>query len=450
VHSWLKDEGLVKKELLILLSPHINSFTTFQKLRKKDGLDPLLRVRFSGAAENNLSPSSMINMPSSLSRPVVTDSGVAVLISLYWPREPAYGFQSGAGTEERELTPSRGFKAPTFRSAKLITHLFSAARNIITWPTPTSLTTKGRQANSKEPAQATLTQTPTYINPDEIALCLAETCAKLGVSSLEKRRFRKDMIAIFKYLRGCHMEDGASLFCPVLRGRTQTNGFKVHERRFKLNIRKNLLTVCGLSLLGGGSREGFTNLKLKTPRRRGWDVGARGSPGPTQPTAPGREGFRASTQPGYQSQVGLRFAPACPCLEKLGRPANPAPRCWDAWDTQWLVQAGSWWHSGRGSCVAAPGSRPLKITRFGLPSPGPTPHATAHVHTHVLSTVSDPTLSPALPGNTAGKLYLRAAALPPETKDPRSRANQTVLSCSLASKISCLRQPSYSDDQEPA
>ena len=51
-----------------------------------------------------------------------------------------------------------------------------------------------------------------------------EECLKdLGILSLEKRRLRGDIIAIFKYLKGCHMEEGTSLFSPALESSTQTN-----------------------------------------------------------------------------------------------------------------------------------------------------------------------------------------------------------------------------------
>ena len=66
---------------------------------------------------------------------------------------------------------------------------------------------------------------------------------KLGMFSLEKRRFRGDMIALFKYLKGCHTEEGQDLFSIFPECRTRNNGLKLQETRFLLDIRKNFLTV---------------------------------------------------------------------------------------------------------------------------------------------------------------------------------------------------------------
>ncbi|CAI5793789.1 Uncharacterized protein PODLI_1B041303, partial [Podarcis lilfordi] len=59
---------------------------------------------------------------------------------------------------------------------------------------------------------------------------------------LEKRRLRGDMIAMFKYIKGCHIEEGERLFSAAPEKRTRSNGSKLQERRFHLNIRKNFLT----------------------------------------------------------------------------------------------------------------------------------------------------------------------------------------------------------------
>uniref|UniRef100_A0A803TCK4 Reverse transcriptase domain-containing protein n=1 Tax=Anolis carolinensis TaxID=28377 RepID=A0A803TCK4_ANOCA len=71
-----------------------------------------------------------------------------------------------------------------------------------------------------------------------------ERLKELGMFSLQKRRLRRDMIrAMYEYVRGSHREERASLFAAALETRTWNNGFKLQERRFHLNIRKNFLTV---------------------------------------------------------------------------------------------------------------------------------------------------------------------------------------------------------------
>ena len=51
------------------------------------------------------------------------------------------------------------------------------------------------------------------------------------------------MIALFKYLKGCHTGKGRDLFLINPECRTCNNGLKLKEARFQLNIGKNLLTV---------------------------------------------------------------------------------------------------------------------------------------------------------------------------------------------------------------
>ena len=70
-----------------------------------------------------------------------------------------------------------------------------------------------------------------------------ERLNELGMFSLEKRRLRGDMRALLKYLKGCHTEEGQDLVSILPKCKTQNNGIKLQEARFRLDIRKNFLTV---------------------------------------------------------------------------------------------------------------------------------------------------------------------------------------------------------------
>ena len=82
--------------------------------------------------------------------------------------------------------------------------------------------------------------------------------------------WKGDLIADFQYQKGAYRKDGENIFSRACCDRARSNGFKLREGRFRLDIRKKFFTVRVVKHWNRLPREAVEAPSLETFTAR-WD-----------------------------------------------------------------------------------------------------------------------------------------------------------------------------------